>query len=110
MTDSQHATQLALQRYLDNETTVAESSAIQQHLSTCSTCASAIAESARLKRAVSLHANRYQPSSDFRQRIAAQLAPAPARRPEIRMRQNSKLPSRFKLIWVVQSPRKKYFA
>ena len=80
MTDSQHATQLALQRYLDNETTVAESSAIQQHLSTCSTCASAIAESARLKRAVSLHANRYQPSSDFRQRIAAQLAPALARK------------------------------
>jgi len=33
----------------------------------------------------------------------------PARRLEIRLRVNSNFSNRFKLIWVVQSPRKKYF-
>jgi len=79
MTVTEHATQLALQRYLDGETTPNESSLIQQHISQCAACASNIAESARLKRSVRIHAERYQPSSDFRQRMAAQLTAAPAR-------------------------------
>ena len=76
---NEHASELALSRYLDDETTAAESTAIRQHLANCAACALAVAERARMKRAVRLAGERYAPEPAFRKNIEAMVAP-PKRR------------------------------
>src|SRR3974377_1626547 len=65
--------------YVDGELPESESSAVAPHLRQCANCAADALDRVQMKRAVSLAGLRYQPSTDFRQKIKNSLS-RPSRR------------------------------
>jgi anti-sigma factor RsiW len=64
-----------LDAYVDGELAAAESSAMEAHLESCASCSAEALARMQLKRCVRAAAFAYQPSAEFRNRIAAQIAP-----------------------------------
>jgi anti-sigma factor RsiW len=56
--------------YLDGELASAEASALSAHIRTCNSCAADALELVRMKRAVATAGKRYEPSVEFRKKIA----------------------------------------
>jgi anti-sigma factor RsiW len=74
-----------LERYLDGEADASQEQVVRAHVSACSVCAIALADAVRLKRAVRLNAKRFEPSAEFRARIARQLATQQQKKTKIKM-------------------------
>jgi len=68
-----------LDAYLDGELAAAEASALAAHLSECAACAADALGRVQIKRAVAAAGRRYEPSAQFRARIAASIAAKPRR-------------------------------
>jgi anti-sigma factor RsiW len=68
-----------LDRYVDGELPTAEAAAFGDHLRSCAACATEALARVQLKRSVALAGNRYQPSAEFRARIASRVAAKPQR-------------------------------
>lgn len=64
-----------LATYLDGELAADEAKSLEQHIRTCPDCASEIAATISLRRAMKPAASRFAPSAQFRQKIQAQIAP-----------------------------------
>jgi anti-sigma factor RsiW len=68
-----------LDAYLDGELAAAEASALAAHLRECAACAADALGRVQIKRAVAAAGRRYEPSAQFRARIAASIAAKPRR-------------------------------
>ena len=66
-----------LDAYLDGELPSSEMKAIDSHVRGCSSCAADVLGRVQTKRALQSAGKRYQPSSEFRQRVHAQIARRP---------------------------------
>jgi anti-sigma factor RsiW len=62
----------ALHTYLDGELPAEKQLAVQQHLRTCASCATEIAELVSMRRSLIPARSRYMPSSEFRRKIQQQ--------------------------------------
>jgi anti-sigma factor RsiW len=63
--------------YVDSELPPAEASALAAHLRTSAACAADALERVRMKRSIAVAGKRYQPSAQFRERIAQSIAAKP---------------------------------
>jgi anti-sigma factor RsiW len=68
-----------LDAYLDGELAAAEARELAVHLRGCAECATDALERVQMKRAVAVAGKRYEPSAEFRARIAARVAAKPRR-------------------------------
>jgi anti-sigma factor RsiW len=73
-----------LDAFIDDELAPADRAAVEAHLQTCATCSAEALTRLQLKRSVRAAAAAYQPSQDFRARVAAQISKK-QRRPTVWM-------------------------
>jgi anti-sigma factor RsiW len=74
-----------LAAYLDGEVTSAQASAFEQHLRNCTECATEIAILMSTRRSMKAARARFAPTSQFRQKVKAQIAPRGRRYFSLRM-------------------------
>jgi anti-sigma factor RsiW len=74
-----------LAAYLDGEVTSAQASAFEQHLRNCTECATEIAILMSTRRSMKAARARFAPTSQFRQKVKAQIAPGGRRFFSLRM-------------------------
>ena len=67
-----------LAAYLDGKLSPEQATAIHTHIASCPTCATEIAELAKLQRSLRTARGHFTPTADFRQRMQQQFAPAQA--------------------------------
>jgi anti-sigma factor RsiW len=69
-----------LDRYVDGELETAEATSVGLHLRSCSSCSNDVLGRVQLKRSVQTAGKRYEPSAEFRNRIAGMVATKPRQR------------------------------
>jgi anti-sigma factor RsiW len=66
--------------YVDGELDAGEANALRTHLRECAACAAEVLGRVQMKRSVEMAGKRYEPSAEFRSRIAKSVAAKPRRR------------------------------
>jgi anti-sigma factor RsiW len=69
-----------LDAYLDGELAPAESRELSTHMRTCPSCAADALERVQLKRSIAMAGKRYEPSAQFRAKVAEIISAKPQRR------------------------------
>ena len=69
-----------LEAYVDGELSVPETNALGNHMRGCTGCAAAALERVQMKRSVAMAGKRYEPSAEFRAKIATTLTTMSERR------------------------------
>jgi anti-sigma factor RsiW len=69
-----------LEAYVDGELSVPETNALGNHMRGCTACAAAALERVQMKRSVAMAGKRYEPSAEFRAKIATTLTTKSERR------------------------------